>query len=145
MVSSAVVHSCYDASMLRCPVLCCAVLCCDICNAAWQGLVQLQGELVSGLLPPPHPLRAQRSIPFCPKQIPPVSRLQSMACASNKAHLPAVQDSRAIRYTASIFYSTARQLFNVAPYCSMGRTAQSSSGIAAGIVFLCVMHLRMDV
>lgn len=92
--------------MLPYAALCSAV---DICNDAWQGLEPLLGELVNGLLPPPHPLRARKSILFCPKQMPPVSRLQRVASSSSKAHLSAVQGSRAVRYTAKISLLTAFQ------------------------------------
>lgn len=67
--------------------------------------MRLQGELVNGPLPLPHPLKAPRSIPSYPKQMAPVSRLQKMAISSSMGHLLAVSDSKAIRYESKTLYT----------------------------------------
>ena len=89
---------------------CCAVLCCDKLEDEWQGLVQQQGEMVNGLLPPPHPLRAPRSIPSCPKLMLPVNRLPKVAVFKGRAHLATVQDSKAVRCKARISCNVVHSL-----------------------------------
>lgn len=67
--------------MLWCAIICsaafgCAALICANTVVCLQGLVQQQGELVSGLLPLPLPPMDPRSTLSCTKLMPPVSRHQ---------------------------------------------------------------------